>query len=279
MELEYVSFNDVGLDRAADIMRRAFSDYVVKIEATPGTLQQMAKLDGVDFALSRVVLRDGDPVGVAFVARRGDASRLAGIALVPDARRQGIGRATVMRLVDEARSRGDRTMVLEVVEQNLPAVRLYESCGFARMRRLVGFRRPVQADNVMPRSGAPLREVDVGAVAAVVAGHGLPDLPWQLSGETLARLPPSTAGYALDGAWIAVTTPNGSEAGIRALVTERPYQGNGRGAALLRAVLAKYPDKEWKMSAIWPDELAAVFLEAGFSRLSMTQWQMGREFA
>lgn len=82
-----------------------------------------------------------------------------------------------------------------------------------------------------------------------------------------------------NGAWIAVTTPDGSEAGIRALVTERSYQGNGRGAALLRAVLAKYPGQEGKMSAIWPDELAAVFLAAGFSRLSMTQWQMIREFA
>jgi hypothetical protein len=48
---------------------------------------------------------------------------------------------------------------------------------------------------------------------------------------------------------------------------------------LLRAVLAKHPGKEWRMNAIWPDELAAVFLEAGFARTPLSQWQMAREFA
>lgn len=170
-------------------------------------------------------------------------------------------------------------MVLEVIEQNAPAVRLYEACGFTRVRRLVGFRRPPQAEDVALRPVPHLKVVDLQAVAAVVKTNGLGDLPWQLAAETLAQLPGTTVGYSLNGAWIAVTTPNGPDAGVLALVTEQSHQGHGRGAALLRAVLAKHPGKEWRMSAIWPDELAAVFLEAAFARTPISQWQMVREFA
>ena len=82
-----------------------------------------------------------------------------------------------------------------------------------------------------------------------------------------------------NGAWISVTTPDGSGAGIRALVTERSYQGNGRGAALLRAVLAKYPGQEGKNERDLARRTGGGFSRSGFSRLSMTRWQMIREFA
>jgi GNAT superfamily N-acetyltransferase len=201
------------------------------------------------------------------------------MALVPEARREGMGRALVMRLINEARARGNRMMVLEVIEQNVPAVRLYEGCGFTRVRRLAGFRRPAQAENIALRPAPQLQQVDLRALAAVVKTNGFADLPWQLSAETLAQLPASTIAYSLDGAWIAVSTPDGSDPSVRALVTEQAHQGHGRGAALLRAVLARHPGKEWRMPAIWPDELAAVFLEAGFVRTPVSQWQMAREFA
>jgi ribosomal protein S18 acetylase RimI-like enzyme len=279
MRLDFVSITHFGLDQAADVLTRAFSDYLVKIVATPAILQQMARVDSVDFALSRIVLCDGAPAGAALIATRSRATRLAGMALLPEARRRGIGRSLVMRVIEESRVRGDRSIVLEVIEQNAAAVRLYESCGFSRVRRLVGFRRPIQAEDVALRPVPQLKQVDLQAVAAVVKTNGLADLPWQLSAETLAQLPASTVGYTLDGAWVAVTTPEGVEAGVRALVTEQLQHGNGRGAALLRAVLVKHPGKEWRMSPIWPNELAAVFLEAGFARTPISQWQMAREFA
>ncbi len=47
------------------------------------------------------------------------------MAIAPGARGQGIGLWCMDRLVDEARARGERSMVLEVIEQNDPAVRLY----------------------------------------------------------------------------------------------------------------------------------------------------------
>jgi hypothetical protein len=203
------------------------------------------------------------------------------MAIVPGARRAGVGRAAVVHLLDEAKARGDRTMLLEVIEQNTAAVELYRACGFKEIRRLIGFAGPPVPDVA---ASSQLVEVDLREVAEAVTCHGLPDLPWQLSGETLAQLTPPTVAYRLDGAWVALSDPSQPVVTIRALVTEPNAIGDGtpscrdREATLLRAVMAKHPGKEeWRLAALWPEELASLIAPAGLPRSPLTQWQMQRE--
>jgi hypothetical protein len=167
-----------------------------------------------------------------------------------------------------------------VIEQNTAAVELYRACGFQTIRRLIGFAGPAAPS---PAICLDLREVDLREVAQAVVRYGLPDLPWQLSAETLAQLSPPTVAYQLDGAWIALSDPAQPVVTIRALAAEPPL-GDGtppcrhREATLLRAVMARYPGKEeWRLSALWPEELAAVIEPAGLPRSALTQWQMQRE--
>jgi hypothetical protein len=219
------------------------------------------------------MLADGVPVGAALIARRGWTSRLAGMAIVPEARRRGAGKALVEQVLRAARQRGERSMVLEVIEQNGPAVQLYESLGFRRVRRLVGFARPASAVEGSGVGDSGWEEVDVREVAAQVGARGLPDLPWQLSGETLAQVGPPYRGFRRGAAWLAVSDTAAATVGIRALVGGK---SEAEGEALLRAVQASFPGKEWRVGALWPEELAGVFVSAGFSRTPLSQWQMVR---
>lgn len=272
MNLEFPSMADYGLERAAEVLARGFEDYFVRIPFSVGTLLHAARADSVDLASSRVFLRDGSAVGGALIARRGWTTRLAGMAILPEARRTGIGRAAVLQLLAEAKARGDRTMVLEVIEQNSAAVELYRACGFKEIRRLVGFAGPPALDAVVPPE---LTEVDLREVAEAVIRYGLLDLPWQLSGETLAQLTPPSVAYRLDGAWIAISNPAEPVVTVRGLIAEPAAQGLGREAALLRAVMAKHPDRnEWRITATWPEELAHLIAPAGLPRSPLTQWQM-----
>lgn len=43
---------------------------------------------------------------------------------------QGVGRRLMQHVVETARAAGDHALRLDVYELNLPAIRLYESCGF-----------------------------------------------------------------------------------------------------------------------------------------------------
>jgi hypothetical protein len=203
------------------------------------------------------------------------------MAIVPEARRAGIGRAAVLQLVADAKARKERAMVLEVIEQNSAAVELYRGCGFRAIRRLIGFSGPPPSKLEQPPPD--LVEVDLREVAEAVIRYGLPDLPWQTSGETIAQLTPPNIGYRLNSegireqgcAWVALLNPGNPVVTFRGLIAESDAQGVGREAALLRAVMAKHPDKkEWRITETWPEELADVIIPAGLPRTELTQWQM-----
>ncbi len=273
MPFAFPSVLEFGLEPAAQVFTRGFSDYFVPIASSPAILLGMARADSVDLTVSRIAVRDGNPVAAALIARRGWTSRLAGMAVVPEARKGGVGKALMAQLRAEAKARDERTMVLEVIEQNAPAVRLYESCGFQKIRRLTGHagRPPISAD-----APAALEEIDPRELAAIVSEQGLPDLPWQISPETIAQATPPAVAFRLGASAALVTNPAAEVIGIRALVTHRAHRGRGSSLALLRAVMARYPDKEWRASAIFPEEMGEAFLAAGLARTPLSQWQMTR---
>lgn len=78
-----------------------------------------------------ILERDGEPIGRLYLDRREDEHRLIDIALLPEFRGQGLGGELMRGVLDEAASGGK--MVRIHVEQNNPAMRLYERLGFEKI--------------------------------------------------------------------------------------------------------------------------------------------------
>ena len=78
-----------------------------------------------------LVLVDGAAAGRLYVDRREDEIRLIDIALLPGFRRRGIGARLMNRVLDEGRDAGLPVQIH--VEQNNPAMRLYDRLGFQRV--------------------------------------------------------------------------------------------------------------------------------------------------
>ena len=83
---------------------------------------------------------DGKPVGACWMRRiRGgvglghvdDDTPQLGIALLPEHRGRGFGRALMLAALEAARADGYRQVSLTVHPEN-PAIALYESCGFVK---------------------------------------------------------------------------------------------------------------------------------------------------
>lgn len=277
MNVAYPSILDFSLERSAEVFTRGFADYFVPIKGTVAFLAGAARTDSVDLAASRIAVLEGEPVGASLIARRGWTSRLAGMAVVPEARKKGVGRAMMAQLLDEARARGERAMVLEVIEQNAPAVALYEKCGFRKVRRLTGHAGRPAVDAAA--DAAALEEIDARELARIVSAHGLADIPWQLSAETLAHATPPARCFRLGPSALMIANPAAETVGIRALVTEAGARGGGHSLALLRAVMARFPGREWRASAIFPEEMGAAFTAAGLVRTELSQWQMEMSLA
>jgi hypothetical protein len=63
---------------------------------------------------------------------------------------------------------------------------------------------------------------------------------------------------------------------IRALVVEGAERREARAVRLLRAVMARHPAAEWRMSSLWPEEFESWITGAGLVRQELSQWQMVR---
>jgi len=60
-----------------------------------------------------------------------DEGHIMNVAVDPDLRGSGVGRALVQKVLDDCREAGASFVSLEVRESNLPAISLYRNMGFA----------------------------------------------------------------------------------------------------------------------------------------------------
>jgi [ribosomal protein S18]-alanine N-acetyltransferase len=80
-----------------------------------------------------------------------DEGELANLAVAPAAREQGIGRALLDSMLDDARARGIAQIYLEVRESNSAARQLYASRGFEEVGKRKGYYRTPKEDALILR--------------------------------------------------------------------------------------------------------------------------------
>lgn len=270
MSITFQSALEYGPEPTAALLTEGFSGYFVPIQMTGAGLLTMIRQDSVDLQSSRVILQDDRPVGVALVARRGWTSRIAAMSIIPEARGHGAGAVCVRQLLQEAKARQDKAMTLEVIEQNTPAVRLYEKCGFQIQRRLVGYVGQIAAQECV----MDLEEIDVRDAARALTAYGPDDLPWQVSGETLAQFGPPLIAYRSANSWLALSNPAAPTINVRGIVTLPDARRKGSATALLRAAIALHPGKIWRVAPHLPEEFGGLFEGIGLIRDTLAQWQM-----
>lgn len=272
MELDTIPASKYSLPDLVKLLNRGFEDYFIPIQFTSEMFSSMLRKDGIELDDSRVLIADDESCGIALVACRHSlrASRLAAMGIAKERRGRGAGSWFMDRLIGDARQRGEREMVLEVIEQNEAAVRLYRSCGFESVRRLLGFMRK----DTEPGRKTSLYKIDLTEMACLLAEHGFADLPWQLSGESLTHMTPPPHAYRRGQAYVVASNPGVEHVVIWSVLVEKEARGSGLSIDLLKNLIANYPGKTWHVPAIFPEELAKVFERAGFERETLSQWQM-----
>lgn len=251
----------------AALFNRGFEDYFFPVNFTEELLSGWIKNDDVSLAFGRVLLNNhSQPVGLGLVASRGGyESRLAAMGIIKDFRGCGAGSWFVEALLDEARARGERRMLLEVIAQNEPGVRLYKKFGFKTLRQLFGFR----VESPAGIESALLKTCELSLFLEKAKAYTLPDLPWQVDESAVKLFGQNISPYCLGESYIAITDPSKDEIIIRAL-----YDKNGGAEKLLKALFATFPEKRWRLPAIFPEEQAPIFENVGMDRDELSQWQM-----
>jgi ribosomal protein S18 acetylase RimI-like enzyme len=272
MTLTMTSAAELSVSELAELFNESFTGYIAgNVHFDRDSLLAILTRDNTDLLLSRILMRDEKRLGMMLIARQGWTSRVAAMGIIPEAQNQGLGKWFLGQVIDEARARGERTLVLEAFEQNTPAVALYKRMGFTIVRRLMGY----DASSLEGLTAPDLQEIDIYDMARIVVQHGLPNLPWQVSGTAIARTGAPNRAYQLGHAYALISNPNAETVILRALIVEPEFRRQGEATRLIHALAAQFPDKKWVVVQIWPEEYTEPFLpRLGFVAKTLNQVQM-----
>lgn len=173
-----------GPEALAALFTGCYRGYYVPMTLAAPDFEHMARLCDYDLERSRVALLDGVPAGLAVLAARGTRGWIGGMGVVPEARGRGLGTALMRAVLAAGRDLGLRSVDLEVLVQNAPAIRIYEELGFRRTRGLeVWSLEPGE----VPAPGVEVAAVDPRRCLAEFDSLHPARSPWQRDRATLER--------------------------------------------------------------------------------------------
>ncbi len=119
--------NASHVSQIAQLEKRCFSD--------PWSEKSIASELENPLSLWLVAVNGGQLIGYVGSQTVLGETDMMNLAVAPEARRQGTGRALVLALVDALTEKGSHSLMLEVRVSNTPAQKLYESLGFSQVGR------------------------------------------------------------------------------------------------------------------------------------------------
>ena len=119
--------NASRVPQIAELEKLCFSD--------PWSEQSIASELENPLSLWLVAVEAGEVVGYVGSQTVLGETDMMNLAVAPEARRQGTGRALVLALVEALKEKESHSLMLEVRASNIPAQKLYASLGFSQVGR------------------------------------------------------------------------------------------------------------------------------------------------
>ncbi len=263
-------------------MQEAFADYALDMSyMTEEVLRHRAAKNGVGLDCSVGAFSGGRLVGLTLVGIGpwGGASAAfdAGTGILPEHRGQGLAGRMFDCALPELRRRGVRRFLLEVLQENEPAVRAYRKAGFR-------VTRPFDCwEFAGPPEPLPAPALDVRRAAADYLDEFVTEQDWPPSWENSFEAIRRVAGsMRLLGAFAGdecrgILAFNTVLRWVMAVLVKRAHRRQGIGAALLGELMGTLPPggRPVRMNNVDPTDegTRALLHKAGFRRFT-AQYEM-----
>lgn len=268
---------------------RAFEEYFLSLTQTPATLAALIESTDVCLPDSIVAVdRAGLPAGIGLLARREDRGWIAGMGVAPEWRGRGQGERLLSHVIARAREIGMTGIQLEVLDENMPARRLYSRLGFSQRRPLriyTGVLTRLVAE-VAELAGVAVSKLNPVDVLAELAATRAVAPAWQRELPSLLHMPELRA--------LALTPRNAPETILAGVVyapanfgialldagasAETPDARATQVGHLVRAVVARRPRALLRAINVPPNDPLGDALDGLGCAVVSSQWEMALAF-
>lgn len=147
--MEISTLSNVPLAVLADTFNQAFSDYLVPMQVTEDDLKMKFVSENTKPEHSLGVFDNGKLVAFMFIGTESSDDKTVfyngGTGVIPSYRGQQLTKKMYAHLLEQQNSKNKATQLLEVITDNLRAVKVYETVGFTTQRVVTCFKGIVTA--------------------------------------------------------------------------------------------------------------------------------------
>lgn len=190
-EMEIVPVASVGVHNLVGLFNDAYSQYYTEVKVNAGSLAALVYREDICPERSFVAIKQDTPVGIVFLAIRGDHGYICGMGVRQRFQGQGIGELLMRRALEECVSLDLVSVQLEVVDANFRAAALYRKLGFQRVRDVGVFAcdSPDAGEAVNSESGLELGTVRAADAVHLVAAFNEMAPAWQNQPASVLKFP------------------------------------------------------------------------------------------
>jgi ribosomal protein S18 acetylase RimI-like enzyme len=265
----------------------AFADYAMDVGGTTEErLLLRMKKNSVDYDVSPGLYDSDRLVGFTLIGLDTWGGRFtaydAGTGIVPGFRKQGWARKMFEHSLPALREKAVERFVLEVLQQNEPAIRAYRKSRFEVARELKCYVR--QTDDLRSRhepSAFEMRPIARSVLATLeTSADWVPSFENRFSAVDAISDHVRLTGAFDDGVCIGAAAYSPPLDWLLTLLVDRGHRRRGVGTALIRHMATTLPESVSRLTALNVDGAdtgtQAFFESLGFSRL-VDQYEMVRE--
>ncbi len=161
--MEVITLDKIPISDLTVCFNQAFSDYFVKFSATESYLEERWKGAGIDFSLSSGVMDEGKLVGfIVNGVRDWNGLKTAfnsGTGVIPTHRGNGLTEKMYQSLKSKFIENGIQSLALEVIQENIKAIHVYEKAGLKIRRGFHCFGGEIKIDSTKLAQGLVIKEI------------------------------------------------------------------------------------------------------------------------
>ncbi|MEZ5059203.1 MAG: GNAT family N-acetyltransferase [Saprospiraceae bacterium] len=237
--LQITTLSSTPTQTILDSFNLAFSDYSIPMKLSLDQLEAKMDTEDVNKEISVGAFRDGKLVGFVLHGQRtvGNIKRAynAGTGVIPEERGQGLTKRMYDFILPKLKEDGFGEVMLEVISNNIPAIKSYEGIGFKKVREIVCFRGEIDIKSFN-------QEVKIKQVEAPnfdeLEEIGEIEPTWQNSKETILNIGKNALCFLafFDDKVCGFAIVNSSSNRLLQIAVKQEKRNQGIGSALLNHI-------------------------------------------